>query len=203
MLKEKKDKITKRRIAYIYLMHRMFEGDPNKMVKILQPSKDVSIADLLFWDKDYKAAVYQTIQEEDSRGVKLKDVEDVPSIKSIKEKVLRRCDVLINTTDDPARLAQVYKILSEFELSDDKKEKSVLDAITESIKPTRHKKEENVTLIEKMRRENGMSGGEKRAARAKKNKEVQGDEQPLIDLIHKVVAEEEQEEKEETDNAEE
>lgn len=175
MKKERKDLINKRKIAYVYLMHRMFEGNPAMMVKILK-TNGVSVADLEDWDLDYKEAVYQTIQEEDSRGVKLKDPVDVPSIKEIKEKVLRRVDALISGHDDPARLAQVYKILSEFEATDDKKEKSVLDAINETIKPlTPKKKEEAISMLEKMRQENMISTGKKRG----RPRKVQVQEPPV------------------------
>ena len=164
MRKEAKDLINKRKIAYIYLMHRMFEGNPAMMIKIMK-IKEVSVADLEDWDIDYKAAVYQTIQEEDTKGVRLRDQTEVPSIKSIKEKLLRRCDALVNTTDDPARLAQVYKILSEFETVDDKKEKTVLDAINESIKPLTPKKHEEVkTMLEKIKSEKAAN-----ARRGRKN----------------------------------
>lgn len=154
--------INKRKIAFVYLMHRMFEGNPAMMLKILNIPK-LTVADIQDWDMDYKDAVYATIQEEDAKGVKLRDKDsDVPSIKSIKEKVLRRCDVLINMTEDPARLAQVYKILSEFETADDKKEKTVLDAINESIKPITPKKKESMTMLEKMRQENRITEPGKR-----------------------------------------
>lgn len=153
MDKETKDRINKRKIAYIYLMHRMFEGNPTLMKRIMGWS-EISVGDLQDWDLDYKEAVYQVIQEEDAKGVKLREMEDVPSIKSIKEKVLRRCYSLIEETTDPAKLAVVYRTLSEFELADEKKEKSVLDAINESIKPLTPKKKERMTMLEKVRSQN-------------------------------------------------
>lgn len=156
MRKERKDLINKRKIAYVYLLHRMFEGNPALLLKVMRVT-GVTVDDLQDWDSDYREAVYQTIQEEDSRGVKLKDQEDVPSIKSIKEKVLRRINAIALSSDDPARLAQVYKILSEHEDTDDRKEQSVLDAINESIKPRSGKKDEHVTMLERMRQENMLS----------------------------------------------
>ena len=151
--KELSDRLNKRKIAYVYLLHRMFEGNPTQMLKIMQIS-GLSVGDIQDWDSDYRDAVYKTIQEEDSRGVTLRDpVKDVPSIKSIKEKVLRRCDDLITETTDPAKLAVVYKTLSEFEVSDDKKEKSVLDAINESIRPLSPKKKEKMTMLEKLQKQ--------------------------------------------------
>ena len=156
MRKERKDLINKRKIAYVYLLHRMFEGNPALLLRVMRVT-GVTVDDLQDWDSDYREAVYQTIQEEDSSGVRLKDAEDVPSIKLIKEKVLRRINALALSSDDPARLAQVYKILSEYEEADDKKEQSVLDAINESIKPIREGKKEHVTMLEKMRMENGLS----------------------------------------------
>ena len=154
MNKEIKDRINKRKIAYIYLMHRMFEGSPALLLKIMKPKAEVTIEDLQDWDRDYKQAVYETIQEEDSRGVQLKDPDtDVPSIKSIKEKILRRTEQVIAETTDPSRLASAYKVLSEFEVADDKKDKSVLDAINEIVKPLTPKKKEKLTMLEKMKQQ--------------------------------------------------
>lgn len=153
MLKEKKDRLNKRKIAYVYLMHRMFEGSPALLKRIMDVN-NVTVEDLQDWDRDYKEAVYQTIQEEDSRGVELKDPEkDVPSIKSIKEKILRRTEEVINETTDPSRLASAYKVLSEFEVADDRKDKSVLDAINEAVKPLTPKKKEKLTMLEKMKQQ--------------------------------------------------
>jgi hypothetical protein len=153
MLKEKKDRLNKRKIAYVYLMHRMFEGSP-ALLKRIMDVPNVTVEDLQDWDRDYKEAVYQTIQEEDSRGVELKDPEnDVPSIKSIKEKILRRTEQVISETTDPSRLASAYKVLSEFEVADDRKDKSVLDAINEAVKPLTPKKKEKLTMLEKMKQQ--------------------------------------------------
>ena len=153
MNKEIKDRINKRKIAYVYLLHRMFEGNAAMMLKIMGWS-GISVGDLEDWNVDYKEAVYKVIEEEDAKGVAMRDpVADVPSIKGIKEKVLRRVDYLIAGTDDPARLAQVYKILSEFEVADDRKDKSVLDAINEAVKPLTPAKKDKMTMLEKMRKQ--------------------------------------------------
>ena len=154
MQKEVKDRINKRKIAYIYLLHRMFESNPAQMLRIMH-IPNVTVEDIQDWNLDYKDAVYKTIEEEDAKGVALRDPDaDVPSIKSIKEKVLRRSYQLIEETSDPAKLAVVYKTLSEFENADDKKDKSVLDAINEAVKPLTPKKKEKMTMLEKMRAEN-------------------------------------------------
>ena len=154
MNKEIKDRINKRKIAYVYLMHRMFEGSPAMLLKIMKPKSDVTVADLQDWDRDYKSAVYETIREEDNRGVELKDPEkDVPSIKSIKERILRRVEEVISETTDPARLASAYKVLSEYEVADDRKDRSVLDAINEAVKPLTPKKKEKLTMLEKMKQQ--------------------------------------------------
>ena len=153
MRKEVKDRINRRKIAWVYLLHRMFEGNAALMIKIMGIS-GLTPGDIEDWNKEYKEAVYKTIEEEDAKGVQMRNpCEDVPSIKGIKEKVLRRVDYLIAGTDDPARLATVYKILSEFEVSDDRKDKSVLDAINEAVKPLAPKKKETMTMLEKMKRD--------------------------------------------------
>ena len=151
MQKETKDRINKRKIAFIYLMHRMFEGSPALMLQILKVP-GISVEDLQDWDLDYKEAVYQTIQEEDSKGVVLKDPEPVPSIKSIKDKILRRLNDIAKEAVDPSKLANAYKVLSEYEESDDQKEESVIDAINKSVKPLTKKQKEK-TMLERMREE--------------------------------------------------
>ena len=153
MQKEIKDRINKRKIAYIYLLHRMFEGSPALLLKIMK-IPNVNIEDIQDWDRDYRDAVYATIAEEDAKGVQMKDPNaDVPSIRSIKEKLLRQVEKVISETTDPAKLATAYKVLSEFEVSDDKKDKSVLDAINEIVKPLTPKKKEKLTMLEKMKQQ--------------------------------------------------
>ena len=152
MLKEQKDLINKRKIAFIYLMHRMFGGSSALMLKVMK-FKDVKVGDLEDWDVDFKEAVYKVIEEEDAKGVPMKDPNaDVPSIKSLKEKILRHADKVIAETSDPARLASAYKVLSEFENADDRKEQGVLDAINDIVRkgPGRPRKE-GKTLLEKAR----------------------------------------------------
>ena len=151
MDKATKDYINKRKIAYVYLLHRMFEGNPALMLKTMRIT-GVNIDDIKDWDSDFREAVYMTIQEEDNKGVKLP--EDIPTIKSIKERVLKRCYQLIDETTDPAKLAMVYKTLSEFETADVKKEKSVLDAINEAISPLNKKKKDGPTMLDKMKSQN-------------------------------------------------
>lgn len=160
MLKETKDRINKRKIAFIYLMHRMFEGNPALMLKILQVP-GITVEDLQDWDLDYKDAVYQTIQEEDSKGVVLKDPEPVPSIKSIKDKILRRLNDIAKEAVDPSKLANAYKVLSEYEGNDEQKEESVIDAINKSVKPLTKKQKEK-TMLERMREEGKVAEPEKR-----------------------------------------
>ena len=153
MQKEIKDRINKRKIAYIYLLHRMFEGSPALLLKIMK-IPNVNIEDIQDWDRDYREAVYATIAEEDAKGVEMRDPNaDVPSIRSIKEKLLRQVEKVISETTDPAKLATAYKVLSEFEVSDDKKDKSVLDAINEIVKPLTPKKKEKLTMLEKMKQQ--------------------------------------------------
>lgn len=159
MNKEQKERVNKRKIAYIYLLHRMFEGSPALMLKIMK-FPDVKIDDLEDWNIDYKEAVYKVIEQEDAKGVPMKDPNtDVPSIKSIKEKMLRRVNDIVNETTDPARLATAYKVLSEFESADDKKEKGVLDAINEIVKPLKPKEKKELTMLERMRTQSGKPVG--------------------------------------------
>ena len=151
MRKDVKDMINKRKIAYIYLLHRMFEGSPALLLKYMK-IPNVTVADIQDWDKDYREAVYDTIREEDAKGVEMGDPRsDVPSIKSLKEKILRQVELVIAETTDPARLASAYKVLSEFEVADDKKDKSVLDAINDIVRkgPGRPRKDGPKTILEK------------------------------------------------------
>ena len=200
MRKDVKDMRNKRKIAFVYLMHRMFEGNPVMMLKILNiPKANISVEDLKDWDMDYREAVYQTIEEEDCRGVELRDpTSEVPSIKSIKEKMLRRVNAVISATDDPSKLAQAYKILSDFETVDDKKEKTVIDAINEGVKPLTKKQKEHITMLEKMRLEDiesrFQSTDKPKRGRPKKVKNTD----PLFDG-NRVVEEEAVEDNEEND----
>lgn len=153
MRKDVKDMINKRKIAYVYLLHRMFEGSPALLLKYMK-IPNVKVEDIQEWDKDYREAVYDTIREEDAKGVEMGDPRsDVPSIKSLKEKILRQVEIVISETTDPARLASAYKVLSEFEVSDDRKDKSVLDAINDIVSkgPGRPRKDEPKTMLEKVR----------------------------------------------------
>lgn len=159
MDKEQKERVNKRKIAYIYLLHRMFEGSPALMLKIMK-FPDVKIEDLEDWNIDYKEAVYKVIEQEDAKGVPMKDPNtDVPSIKSIKEKMLRRVNDIVNETTDPARLATAYKVLSEFESADDKKEKGVLDAINEIVRPLKPKEKKELTMLERMKTQSNKPVG--------------------------------------------
>lgn len=149
MRKKTEERIKKRKIAYVYLMYRMFGGAPDKMLEVMAP-KDVTMKDLVDWDVEFKEQVFGIIQEESPNADM--DSESVPTIKSIKEKVLKRTNALISTTDDPARLAQVYKVLSEFESTDERKEKSVIDAVNENVQPLAKKDEETpVTMLDVLR----------------------------------------------------
>ena len=148
MTSKHKQRMERRSFAYVYLLYRLFDGNQSEM--LLTMEKVVPDADTLKeWDNNLKEAVSHTIEKENESGPK--KPAEVPTIKSIKEKVLMRVDNLIAATTDPARLAQVYKTLSEFEGADDRKEKSVVDAIGESIRPGK-----NFSVLDKMKAE-GMA----------------------------------------------
>lgn len=150
MRKKTEERIKKRKMAYVYLMYRMFGGVPDKMLEVMKP-KDVLMKDLVDWDVEFKEQVMDIIRQESPNSDEF-DTSAVPTIKSIKEKVLKRTSALIATTDDPARLAQVYKTLSEFESTDERKEKSVIDAVNENVKPLAKKDEEKpVTMLDVLR----------------------------------------------------
>lgn len=160
MKKEIKDRINRRKIAWVYLLHRMFEGNAALMLKVMGIA-GLSPGDIEDWNKEYKEAVYKTIEEEDAKGVQMRNpCEDVPSIKGIKEKVLRRVDQIIQETTDPARLATTYKVLSEFEAADDRKDRSVLDAINDIVKPRHPRQKETKTLLDKMRDRGSLAAKE-------------------------------------------
>lgn len=126
-------RIAKKKTALVYLMHRMFNGDIDEFVKTMA-SKEISAEEMRSWNDEFGNDVKEIIREENIQNAPTDiDSQEVPSIKVIKEKTLRRIDTLVNRNDDPARLAQVYKTLSEFESVDDKKEKTVIDAVKESI----------------------------------------------------------------------
>jgi len=143
----------KRQIAYLYLMHRMFGGNPEKMIETLI-TKELTVKELQEWEGKLLGRVQEIIQSENAVGGGDSDSGAVPSIKSIKEKVLRRTNSLIGTSDDPARLAQVYKILSEFETTDDKKGTTVIDAVKTKLKAIpESQKETPITMLDVLRAE--------------------------------------------------
>ena len=163
-----KKRIEKRNFAYVYLLYRMFDGDQEQMLKVLENYAPTD-TDIKEWDEIYKEAAIHTIEEESIKGQQNPvETDEVPTIKSIKEKVLRRVDALISATTDPARLAQVYKTLSEFEGADDKKEKSVLDAISDSIKPIESKNEQVVSVLDTICGDNKLPVNKKRRGRPRK-----------------------------------
>ena len=150
MRKKTEERVKRRKMAYVYLMHRMFGGSPEKMMEILAP-KDYTKKNLQEWNEELKEQVLGIIQDENACGGG-ETATDVPTIKSIKEKVLRRTNSLISTSDDPAKLASVYKILSEYESTDSRKEKSVVDSVKENVKPLAKKDEEKpVTIMDVLR----------------------------------------------------
>lgn len=156
MRKKTEERLKRRKIAYVYLLHRMFGGSPEKMMEILA-TKDFTRKNLQDWDEELKEEVLGIIRDEDSCGGG-EGAGDVPTIKSIKEKVLRRTNSLISTSDDPAKLATVYKILSEHESADSKREKSVVDTVKENVKPLFKKDEEKpVTMMDVLRADGKVS----------------------------------------------
>lgn len=146
--------IAKRQLAYVYLLHRMFKGDVISFMNTMA-LKDVTEGVIRGWDKENGEKVEEIIRgEDDIARINTADCGGSPTIKSIKEKALVQINRLVGGTDDPARLAQVYKILSEFESTDEKKEKSVIDAVNENVKPLLKKDEETpVTMMDVLRAE--------------------------------------------------
>ncbi len=147
--------MAKRKFAFVYLYHRMFKdickGDLVKYIKTMNVA-DMTVDTFRDWNAEYAQSAIDTINGEN--GTSMSEDEGTPSIKSIKEKSLKRINSLVNLTDDPARLAQVYKTLSEFESTDEKKEKSVIDAVNENVKPLLKKDEETpVTMMDVLRAE--------------------------------------------------
>lgn len=152
MRKKTIELVAKRKFAFVYLYHRMFKeickGDIVKYVKTMNVA-DMTVDTFRDWNAEYAQSAIDTINGEN--GTSMEDAES-PTIKSIKEKSLKRINGLVNLTDDPARLAQVYKILSEFEATDEKKETTVIDAVNENIKPILKKDEVTpVTLVDVLR----------------------------------------------------
>lgn len=164
---------SKRELAYIYLLHRMFKGDVLSF-RLTMRINDLTEETIREWDKEYSERVKSIISGEDEQARSNgQECKETPTIKSIKEKTLIRINGLVNLTDDPARLAQVYKTLSEFESTDDKKEKGVVDAVRENVKPLAEKdKETPVTMLDVLRSEGKAPmpvPGKRRPGRPRKN----------------------------------
>lgn len=155
MRKKTMELMAKRKFAFVYLYHRMFKeickGDIVKYIKTMNVA-DMTVDTFRDWNAEYAQSAIDTINGEN--GASTDEEAGIPTIKGIKEKSLKRINGLVNLTDDPARLAQVYKILSEFESTDEKKEKSVIDAVNENVKPLLKKDEETpVTMMDVLRAE--------------------------------------------------
>ncbi|MBQ9476022.1 MAG: hypothetical protein IJU69_07250 [Bacteroidales bacterium] len=155
MRKKTMELMAKRKFAFVYLYHRMFKeickGDIIKYIKTMNVA-DMTADTFRDWNAEYAQSAIDTINGEN--GTSTEEESGTPTIKGIKEKSLKRINGLVNLTDDPARLAQVYKILSEFESTDEKKEKSVIDAVNENVQPLLKKDEETpVTMMDVLRAE--------------------------------------------------
>lgn len=153
MIKENKSRKYRRKFAYIYLLHRCFDGDYDEIMATMK-FPDITREELLDWDSYFRNEVMQTIAEESNVNPD-EDPKEVPTIKSIKEKTLIRIARQVERADDPSRLAQTYKILSDFEKADDKKNDSIVDAISESLQKGKSSGagtpgEERVSLLEKI-----------------------------------------------------
>lgn len=153
MRKKTMELMAKRKFAFVYLYHRMFKeickGDIVKYIKTMNVA-DMTVDTFRDWNAEYAQSAIDTINGEN--GASADEEAGIPTIKGIKEKSLKRINGLVNLTDDPARLAQVYKILSEFESTDEKKEKSVIDAVNENVKPLLNKDEETpITMMDVLR----------------------------------------------------
>ena len=136
--------IGKRQYSYIYILHKLFNGDIKEFCRAIRIHETYP-ADIAKWDAEYGKKVKEDIEEDYRMATQLRDADgDIPTVASIKDNILVKIKMLINSTEDPAKLATCYRVLSEFG-KDSKRSASAKDAaqvVMERIKPKNQKQME-------------------------------------------------------------
>lgn len=121
--------------CYIYLLKRHFKGDTTALARVFTLRRE----DIAKYEKRWKDAVHDAIYAE-NEGLKA-DEPKAPSIRSIKDRLLRRISDVLDKEEDPSKLANTYARLSEFQQSVEQQTSttSITDAVMASIKGNKRK----------------------------------------------------------------
>lgn len=133
--------IGKRQYSYIYILHKLFNGDIAEFCRAMRIHETYP-SDISEWNLRYKDKVQKDIEEDYRLATQLRDADgDIPTISSIKDDLLVKIKMLINSTEDPSKLATCYRVLSEFgkDSSRSVSAKSAADTIMDRIKPKNKK----------------------------------------------------------------
>jgi len=114
MNKEVKTYIGKRQYAYIYILHKLFNGDTAEFCRAMRIS-GIYPKDIQEWDSKFCDQVLADIEDDARMAAQLRDADgDIPTVASLKDAMLIRLKQLIRSTEDPSKLATCYRVLSEF-----------------------------------------------------------------------------------------
>lgn len=106
--------IGKRLYAYVYILHKLFDGDKNEFCRAMR-IPDIYPVDVEKWDGEYGDMVETDIEAEERMAAGARDGDgDIPTVAALKDAMLMRIQALITRTDDPSKLATCYKILTEY-----------------------------------------------------------------------------------------
>lgn len=142
MNKAVKKYIGKRLYAYIYILHKLFDGDKNEFCRAMR-IPDIYPVDVQKWDDEYGPMVENDIEAEARLASETRDGDgNTPTIAALQDAMLLRIQALITRTDDPSKLATCYKILAEYGKDSSKSKGSMgaIDAIMKNMKPKSSKR---------------------------------------------------------------
>lgn len=137
MTKAVKTYIEKRQYAYIYILHKLFNGDIKEFCRAMR-IHDIYPKDVQDWNEYFEMQVKKDIDEDLRLASMTRDEDgDIPSVASLKDAMLLRIKQLISNTEDPAKLATCYRVLSEFGKDSSKvaTAKDAAQVVMERIKP--------------------------------------------------------------------
>lgn len=129
--------IGKRLYAYVYILHKLFDGDTKEFCRAMR-IPDVYPVDVQKWDAEYGEMVDKDIDADARLICQMRDGDgDIPTVASLKDSILLRVQQLITKANDPSKLATCYRVLAEFG-KDSKKSRGgvgAAQAIMERMQP--------------------------------------------------------------------
>lgn len=127
--------VQKRKYSYVYILYRIFDRDVEEFCRAMRIPQ-IYPADVKEWDEEYGELVASVIDKEDTKAAQVRDANgDIPDVAKIKQMALRRLQDIIDCCDDPAKVANTFKILEEHgkEAEAKSKARSAADEIAERL----------------------------------------------------------------------